>query len=498
MSAKIFDATTHDVVYHGEEPTGVECCSPSHSSRKILLGYSDGTIRMWVYHRQTQVSPVINPVTDSFPKLLDRGVVPVFSPCGKTLAVSYKDEIKLLDTTTGEPINLSHPIQTRGDVLAFSGDGRYIASLTTHRNHSELPVANIWDTNTGMNRRHLVITDAVKEGDFDLFFVSSNNQLVLCSSVEEGEEERYVMRIWGDDVLDEPCTTVTLPRPKRCNTDSVAPSLVLSPDTLTALVDEHTTADTILHCHRRSSIEEQFTPHALFDAVALGPKITWWSDMAAFSPSGQLFASAGLVKTHTGLSCQLRAWETKTWTEIAGPFEGGEVLRWVSPSDNRPTFLSLSPDDRLIRFVSPRDGAIWVWDIHTGRKVAGPWRRYDLKRTSLIAMSPDGDKLASAYSGYGSPSVRLWDTHGLHSGKAQKPVGGIGDFGDLSLIRDGWVKEEGSDSLLFWVPAEHRDRLWWPRNIAVVGVTPTKLDFSRFKYRRGWEECIDKDYTTPP
>ncbi|KAF5362000.1 hypothetical protein D9756_002768 [Leucocoprinus leucothites] len=490
-SVRMFDATTGNVVYCGKEPNGVECGSPSCGSRKILLGYHDGTIRMWDYHCHT--SHAIDSATDDN---LAGWVNPVFSPCGKTLAVSYKDEIKLLNTTTGEPINLSHPIQTKSVMLSFSHDGRYIASLMTHRYCDEPPVANIWDMNTGMNCCCLVITDAAKEGHFNLFFVPSDNQLVLHSSVEGGEEERYVIRIWGGNVLDEPYTTVTLPHPKSCNTNSRTLELLLSPDTLTALVLEHTTTGAIVHCHHRNSIEEQFTPHSLFNTAALTPNlISWWGRMAAFSPSGQLFVSAGSVVNDTGISCQLRVWETKTWTEIAGPFEGGEVYRWGSPFVKQPTFLSVSPDDCLIHFVSPGDGAIWVWDIHTGREVAGPWRGYDLRRAFKIIMSPDGDKLAS--TNYGLPStVRLWNTHGLCSGQAQELVGGIGDFGDQSLIRDGWVKEEGSDSLLFWVPAEHRDRLWQPRNIAVIGVAPTKLDFSRFKYGRDWEECIDKEYTT--
>ncbi|KAF5344552.1 hypothetical protein D9756_011528 [Leucocoprinus leucothites] len=270
--AKILDAITGDMVYCSEEPNRVWCCSPSRNGRRILLGYVDGTIRMWDYHRYTQVSHVINSATDDDSKDLAGWVKPVFSPCGKTLAVSYEDKIRLLDVTTGEPINLSHRIQTKSDMLAFSRDGRYIASLTTRRNRDELPVANIWDTNTGMNHHCLVITDAAKEGHFDLFFAPSNNQLVLCGSVEGGEEERYVIHIWEDDVLDEPFTKVTLPRPKSCNTNLAAPELVLSPDTLTALVLEHTTSGAIVHCHRRSSIEEQFTSHALFDRTAIGQR----------------------------------------------------------------------------------------------------------------------------------------------------------------------------------------------------------------------------------
>ncbi|KAF5362383.1 hypothetical protein D9756_002772 [Leucocoprinus leucothites] len=478
---KIFDATTGDVVYCGEQPTGVWSCSPSRNGRKIVLGYDDGTIRMWDYRCHTQVSPVIDLATDDDPKRLDRLTTPVFSPCGGTLAVSYKNEIKLFNTTTGEPINLNYPIRTESTEISFSGDGRYLASLQCI--HKKPIAINVWEVGTGMNHRHLVVTCAPEEKFFYFFFASSDNRLVLHSS-SRGEEEKHVVRIWGVDVLDEPCTTATLVFP-----ETTRSRLVLSPDTLTALIRlEDTSNVTTFHFHHRNSIEEQFAPHALFDSAALGPEISCEDGWATFSPSGRLFAS---VPDHTEESLQIRVWETKTWTEIAGPFEAGEIPS--SPfSRSWPKLLSISPDDCLIRFVSPQDGAIWVWDIHTGQRVAGPWRGYDLRQAINIFMSPDGDKLASTHWGE-SLIVRLWDTRGLCSGRAQEPVGGIGDFGDQSLIEDGWVKEEGSDSLLFWVPVEHREGLWRPRNITILEATLTKLNFSRFKYGREWEECIDKE-----
>ncbi|KAF5361992.1 hypothetical protein D9756_002766 [Leucocoprinus leucothites] len=442
-STKIFDATTGDVVYCGKEPTGVLSCSPSRNGRKIVHGYEDGTIRMWDYQCHTQVSPVIDSAADDDPKHLAVLVRPVFSPCGKRLAVGYKDEIKLFNTTTGDPINLSHPIQIKNSpMLAFSRDGRYLASLTWI---SKLTTIDIWDAGTGMNHRHLVITRPPKDLICHFFFASSDNQLVLHSSVTE--------------------VTPAFPQTNQS-------TLVLSPDTLTALILlGNTSTGATLHCHHRSSIEEQFAPHALFDSAALGPKISYREGRVTFSPSGRLFASA---PDHTGESLQIRVWETKTWTEIAGPFEAGEISRWGSPfSHSWPTCLSISPDDCLIRFVSPQDGAIWVWNIQTGQRVAGPWRGYDLSRA------------------YGSSCRQMEINWYPHVGE---PVEGIGDFGDQSLIEDGWVEEEGSDSLLFWVPVEHRDGLWRPRNITILGATLTKLDFSGFKYGREWEECIDEEY----
>ncbi|KAF5344554.1 hypothetical protein D9756_011524 [Leucocoprinus leucothites] len=411
VSMKIFDATTGDVVYRGKEPTRVTSGSPSRSGRRNLLGYSDGTIRMWDYQCHMQASPVIDPTPNDHPKPWAGTAAPVFSPCGKTLAVSYGDKIKLWSTTTGEPINLSHPIQTKNNALAFSGDSRYLASLTTHdKERDELPaVINIWDVGNGMNRRQLVITHAHKEIDFHLFFASSDNRLVLHSFVADGEGERYVVRTWGDNMLGELCTTVTLACPKSPDFHQI--TLVLSPDTLTALILEWTPLKNIPHRYHRSSKEDQFSPHALFDAVS-------YHD--------------------TGASFRIRVWETKGWTEVTGPIETGGTSDWTSPMS-----VSISSDDRLIRSVSPLDGAIWVWDICTGRRVVEPWHGYDLSRASNIVISPNGDKLASTYSKDGSWTIKLWDTRSLHSGQEQEPVGGVGDFGDQYLTQDGWPAGRG-------------------------------------------------------
>ncbi|KAF5362358.1 hypothetical protein D9756_002794 [Leucocoprinus leucothites] len=441
---------------------------------------------MWDYQRHARALPPVDPTINRYTGFMV-GTTAVVSPCGKTLAVGYGNKITLWNATTGKPINLSHPIQTRHDILAFSSDGRYIASLTVpDTRYDGSPVISIWDAATGLSHCRLVITPTHKGSLEWLFFLSNDNRLVLSGLREEGEGQKFVVHIWGDATLGEPCTTATLP----CISSRGVgfPSLLLSPDVLTAIILKHTSTNAILHCRCRNSIEEQFVPHALFNAAAFGIVDTFGA--AVFSPSGRFFAS---IPDHTGILLQIRVWETKTWTEVGGPFETGK--RWIGKGIpwGGNGYISFSPDDHLIRFTSMQDGAIWVWNIHTGSLVAGPWRGYDLRQGDRIIISSDGEKLVSISFGQ-LEMVRLWDTYGFCIGQAQEPVGGVGDFGDRTLIQNGWVKEEGNDSLLFWVPLEHRDKLWRPRNIAVIGVTPTKLDFRTFKYGREWGECIDKEY----
>ncbi len=42
---------------------------------------------------------------------------------------------------------------------------------------------------------------------------------------------------------------------------------------------------------------------------------------------------------------------------------------------------------------------------------------------------------------------------------------------------------------LFWVPKENRGGFWWPRNIAVMHLTVTRIDFARFAHGDKWTEC---------
>ncbi|KAF5361959.1 hypothetical protein D9756_002787 [Leucocoprinus leucothites] len=445
-STQIFDGTTGDIVYWGREPSRVSSGSPSRSGRRALVGYGDGTIRMWDHRCHVRALSPIDPTADNHMVIQDWAKL-VFSPCGKTLAVSDGDEIRLWNTVTGEAINLSHPIRTKHRELAFSGDGSgYIASLTLCGPcRVGPPVINIWDTSTGMNHRCLAVTCANSERDYELFFSSSDNQLVLSSTTPSSggsEREGFMVRVWGDYMLGDACTTVMIPDLHY----PFWPIIFLSPDALTTVTLEHTYVDTIVHCQHRNTIEERFVSRASFNAAALG-KTSNMKGRATFSQ----------------------------WSTIC-----------IGSRQRRRSTSNSSMGDK-------NGGAVWVWDICNGKRVSEPWRGYDLSRASSIIISPDGEKLASIACVTTSRIVRLWDTRGLHSGQAQGPVGGVGDFGDQTLVEDGWIGE-GSNSLLFWVPSEHRDGLWRPRNIAVFGVTPTKLNFSAFKYGKEWEECIDKEY----
>ena len=59
---------------------------------------------------------------------------------------------------------------------------------------------------------------------------------------------------------------------------------------------------------------------------------------------------------------------------------------------------------------------------------------------------------------------------------------------DTSLLQnDGWLTTNDG-ALLFWVPPGHRERLFWPRTLAITG-SPTRINFDRFVQGEQWEQC---------
>ncbi|KIJ36180.1 hypothetical protein M422DRAFT_179781 [Sphaerobolus stellatus SS14] len=65
---------------------------------------------------------------------------------------------------------------------------------------------------------------------------------------------------------------------------------------------------------------------------------------------------------------------------------------------------------------------------------------------------------------------------------------------------DGWLClpkspdfESQPDILLFWLPPESRNGLWWPGNTALICQYPLKLDLSNFHHGENWTACYIKN-----
>jgi WD40 repeat protein len=195
--------------------------------------------------------------------------------------------------------------------------------------------------------------------------------------------------------------------------------------------------------------------------------------LMAFSPNGRFFAASS---SNDGITT-LRVWNTRT----------GELVAGSSRLDSKLRCLAFSPDDHHIAFsylLSHTDTtSIWILDVHTGHLASGPWKGHTSHVTTL-AFSSDGEKLAS---GSWDGQIRIWNAADL-LGHRQASVEG---FRNEKCMENGWVVGE-NEELLFWLPKDHREGLFWPGNIAVIGGSgiPTHVDLTTFRYGENWAECI--------
>jgi hypothetical protein len=67
------------------------------------------------------------------------------------------------------------------------------------------------------------------------------------------------------------------------------------------------------------------------------------------------------------------------------------------------------------------------------------------------------------------------------------------EFSDTAKMKSGWILGTNGE-LLFWVPPWNQVGLWRPSNTAIIGVQPTKLDFSRFRHSTTWTQ-VKSDFT---
>jgi WD40 repeat protein len=156
------------------------------------------------------------------------------------------------------------------------------------------------------------------------------------------------------------------------------------------------------------------------------PRLCFWQPWLAFSPDARLLA---IGNSHEGVHlCEVRT--------------GKELWRAVTPSRNSfyPGWqlLAFSPDAKMLAFgswegdVAPRPqgpkGAIWLWDVSTGRELHK--LRTDVDPRVLV-FDPAGRSLA--VGGYGG-TIELWDPAG---GKLVRRLGDLTGVTGLAFTPDG-------------------------------------------------------------
>ncbi len=318
---------------------------------------------------------------------------PVISPSGEQLAAVAADErtINLWEVRTGTPIAALRGHEGPVFALAFSPDGRWLASGSADR------TIRLWEPAAGRAR-------AVLRGhERPIAWVSfSPDGRRICSS--DGESTRLWDAAAGRAVavLGGPGEVAALWGPQRGGW------LVTGSDRRVSLSDATTGRRiAVLGSHEHPIVHLAITAdgrriasHAVREKM-----IRLWDGMTgrevavlrgdveypgalSFSPDGSRLASGSVYPDNT-----VRLWDTAT----------GRPIAELRGHQNTIRSVAFGPDSRRIVSASS-DEVAWLWDGATGRPIA-PLRGHT-EGLWLSIFSPDGRRVVTTSA---DQTLRLWD-----------------------------------------------------------------------------------------
>ncbi|KAF7966214.1 hypothetical protein HWV62_39682 [Athelia sp. TMB] len=414
----------------------------SPDGQRIASGSDDNSVRIWRAEAGV-LSPT--PADKNTGSILSAAI----SPDGRRIAAASGGSVRVWDVETGALT--AGPFEGhRGYIrsVAFSPDGQRIAS------GSEDESVCVWDTQTG----------ALVAGPFE-----GHNQTV--ASVAFSPDGRRIasgsydnsIRVWEAE------TGALVAGPFKGHTNWIT-SVAFSPDGRRIASGSADQSVRVWDAQTGALIAGPFKGH------------THWVASVVFSPDGQRIASGSWDKS-------VRVWNAETGILIAEPFAG---------HTDRVNSVSFSPNGQYIASGS-NDRSVRVWDAQTGALVAGPFEEHAVSVHS-VTFSSDGHRLLSASKSTirvdnFTQMIAVPKLQGIPSAPAD-PASTHGDtddgFASDSRLEHGWMRNRKGE-LLFWVPPEHRTRLWWPHRIAVIGTEePTRLDLEHFVHGEKWAQCYEE------
>jgi WD40 repeat protein len=345
----------------------------------------------------------------------------VFSPNGQSLAMSYGKGIEIVSLSDGKTLRVLRGHNDTVNYLAFSHDGKLLASASVDRTIA------LWNPSLGQvlrtMTRHTDTVNAVlfSEDDRQLFSVG-NDRAIRVWRVADGREMR---RITGD-----------LPGPARKITVSYDGQLVA-----TALGAEIKLLDL-----RDGQVVRTI---ATQDAVITDVE---------FSPAGQFLAASLCTSRSPEPESVCLQGEIRLWNVA-----DGQVVRvWGKEHKALITEIEFSPDGRMLVSVDVQSQAR-LWRVSTGEEV---WELEDVRAPA--AFSPDGKVLALN----GSDGVTLWS---LEDRQVLAVIESFAAY-DMVFSADGQVLITSNfDEIQFWGITTKKllRRLTWHTDLVLaLGLSP--------------------------
>ena len=436
-------ATGSKMIWKAASHSRVSRICPSRNGHRVLVGYEDGSVRMWnldlenLAINQADTMDILH--YTNLPRVI------AISPSGKMAITRQFSNAGILDTDTGKVVARTH-IEFDTDMV-FSPNEDQVAFMDRF-----LTICDI----THPDKR--VSFNPWQEKYFCRAKVAFQtcNDLVICVT------SLGLLQVWHrQDPAGFECTSSLDIR------DDLEDAF-LAPDGLTVVTVYYLFNTMSSGISRSVKCYSWNHDTAKFDHVDFDDQVYIFSSPSpAYPPDGKLFACWSPDDSH------IRVWDTRTG-HLVSKFPTSRVDK-IALS---PALIDHSLGERLVALSSRHECVIRLFDAYTGHLRAQILDRGNARVTFL----QDGTALASYYDNF----VRFWKIENLTTEHR---------YSTEPTMQDGWMMSQ-DDEPLFWIPVENRRGLYvLSFKVLIKGPEITTiLDLSNSRFGRKWTECIDKGW----